>query len=186
MFIQSPKSLGEIFDDQHMSTHVQYYSESDVGSRPDFEDVVACYRIWKEFCGDRPAPLRTHLKPERFGKLLNHLVLLDVLEGGGDFRYVIFGALHERHYGDRLTGRRLSELGTAGGPAEPILDLFRQCVADCVPIWHVLFYLSVMKTVKAAQGCIMPLVDDDGRVTSMLGASSFNDFPRTLLPAPLS
>lgn len=60
--------------------------------------------------GDGGLPAKRLIRPETLARYLGHLLLLDVLEGGLDFRYRLYGSEVARTARMDPTGRRFSEI----------------------------------------------------------------------------
>jgi hypothetical protein len=66
-------------------------------------------RLWQSKRAARMAPARAEFRPEDLQPWLGNIILLDVIEGGKDFRFRLFGSAVAREAGFDMTGKLLSE-----------------------------------------------------------------------------
>jgi hypothetical protein len=67
--------------------------------------------LWRRLKGERRFPAREAIAPRDFGKLLRHVTLLRVLDGGADYEFRIVGDVQVQAYGENFRTLRLSEVG---------------------------------------------------------------------------
>lgn len=98
---------------------------------PLLNELVA---YWEAKRAGRMAPRRSDVDPVELKAHLPHLLLLDVLQAGVDFRYRLIGTDIVQGMGHDSTGRRVSEV-FADHPAllKSVLERFRRVVAERVP-----------------------------------------------------
>ena len=60
---------------------------------------------WESRRGEREMPLRRDIDVLDLGPWLGNLMLIEVLEGGRDFRYRVYGSMLAQYYGRDLTGK---------------------------------------------------------------------------------
>jgi hypothetical protein len=65
---------------------------------------------WNILRGERRFPAREEVHPRDFVPLLKNVVLVRVLDGGGDFEFRIVGEARTHTYALSFAGKRLSEL----------------------------------------------------------------------------
>jgi hypothetical protein len=88
---------------------------------------------WQAMRGARALPSRADLDPADIRDLLPVTQLLDVIEGGADFRYRLIGTQVDALNGGFYTGRRLSET-PCGAPPRALWELCRRAVAERRPV----------------------------------------------------
>jgi hypothetical protein len=98
------------------------------------ERLVALYDYWCDKRGDRAMPSRSDIDPVEMRPLLPHLMLLDVVDGGRDFRYRLVGTEIERNFGPPLTGRLIGDV-LSGDYLAYILALHRRVLAEAAPAY---------------------------------------------------
>ncbi len=96
------------------------------------ERLLGLFRLWESKRGDRALPARADLRPEELKPWLGNLIVLDVIDGGRDFRYRLVGVNVVRQAGFDMTGKLLSEY-----PIKDVLPYFlathREVVRLAVP-----------------------------------------------------
>ena len=82
----------------------------DTPQHPALAGLLAC---WEEKRAGRPFPDRADIRPEEFRKMLPHVGIVEVLDGGADFRFRLFGAELSAITGFDRTGETFSEMKAA-------------------------------------------------------------------------
>jgi hypothetical protein len=127
-------------------------------------------RYWRERAASRPAPHMREIDAMDMKPALGFIVLLDVIEGGNDFRCRLFGSSVAAVSGFDMTGKRVSEhkaspyvvtfflasYRAAYRRGEPLYTVHRPPVAVHTNAWHRL---------------MLPLHDDEGRVGRFLSCN---------------
>jgi hypothetical protein len=135
-------------------------------------DLVRLARHCAAMAGERNMPQRRSLDPQEVVWLLGRIFLLDVLEGGADYRYRLFGSAMAMVYGEDLTGRRLSELGRDGFESAMRAD-YDAVVATRAPLFRRGDLLWPGKEYVGVERLLVPLSDDDRTVSMILGAACY-------------
>lgn len=77
--------------------------------RIESEKLRDIYRYWQSKCRDGTLPRRKDIDPTEIPELLPYVVLVDVIEGGRDFRYRLLGTHVVDSVGFEFTGQLVSE-----------------------------------------------------------------------------
>ncbi|MFC3226398.1 PAS domain-containing protein [Marinibaculum pumilum] len=132
---------------------------------------------WTDLPAGRRAPRAAAVNPARMKPALGYVMLLDVLEGGRDFRYRVYGSAIAARSGFEATGRTVSEL-----PVAPMTEYFLASYRACLRRIEPLFTRHappVMLHVVGWDRLILPLEDDDGSIVRLL----VGNVPRRWPPA---
>ncbi|MBI3708637.1 MAG: PAS domain-containing protein [Proteobacteria bacterium] len=78
--------------------------------------LAALTQLWERKCRGGRIPARSDFSIEDFRPWLGHLLILDVIDNGSDFRYSLFGSVVARVFQFDLTGRKISECISNVGP----------------------------------------------------------------------
>ncbi len=70
--------------------------------------LLALFRLWQSKRQGRLAPARADFSTEELRPWLGNIILLDVVDGGKDFHYRLFGSVVAREAGFDMTGKMLS------------------------------------------------------------------------------
>ena len=177
----------ESVSDSHMKDLTLPASPSPFKSAADLvnKHLVEAHRVWKELADRRFAPTRKEIAPARFKFTLSTMFLVDVVEGGVDFRLSLAGDTVIRFLGSEFkTGKLLTHVSPS-----PFRDrsfrLFLRCVETKAPVG-----LGPVRTLHAEhsyfdnEAVILPLSDDGQMVTGILGvihlsAAVSGDPPKT-------
>ena len=95
---------------------------------------------------------------------LGHLILLDVIDGGKDFRYRLHGTWLVELFGADLTGKHLSELDY---PVARLWHEYQTCVRERRPLSVVSKTLSE-KDHRLIDKVVLPLAHDGAVVDRLL------------------
>lgn len=82
---------------------------------PEHPDAIALHRYWQDKRCGRPFPDRSDISPSDFARLLPYIVIVEVLEGGLDFRFRLYGSAMVAMTGLDRTGEYFSKLESAPG-----------------------------------------------------------------------
>jgi PAS domain-containing protein len=82
----------------------------EVIEQPDLPLIKELLAYWERKRGMRLAPRRADIDPADLRMHLPNIFMVDVLDGGGDFRYRLIGTAIVAGLGRDSTGKRLSEL----------------------------------------------------------------------------
>ncbi|MFC3674411.1 PAS domain-containing protein [Ferrovibrio xuzhouensis] len=129
--------------------------------------LAALYDLWQRKRSGRPAPSRADFDLADLRPWFGQLMLLDVIDGGRDMRYRLYGTGLVSIFGFDLTGRRVSEVADLIGTRP--LEEYREVASLMMPA-HVSRMSPSAREYLALDKLALPLIDDDGRVNKILGA----------------
>ena len=139
---------------------------------PDLVRVAECY---EELAGDRLMPHRSEFSASRFRWMVGRMYLIDVLDGGGDYRLRLWGDFLQVVYGLAVTGQRLSELELEGQrPSTALRQHYNVIVASKAPLFQPGAAVWPNGACIQYQRLMLPFADDEGRVSLILGAVASN------------
>lgn len=108
--------------------------------------------------------------PIEFAPALGYLLLVDVLDGGHDFAYRLFGSHVSAVSGFDMTRKKLSEHPASGYIREFSMALYRAAIVRREPAWS--HYGPAMAVSTAAwERVVLPLADDGGTACRFLVAT---------------
>ena len=96
-------------------------------TEPQDQTLQTLLSYWREKRGERTAPSRADIEPERLAPLLPYLALYDVLDG--DFRVRLFGTGLVLAYDGNITGKLMSDCdlnGINSQLAEQLAEVVRE------------------------------------------------------------
>ncbi|MBL8836919.1 MAG: PAS domain-containing protein [Alphaproteobacteria bacterium] len=131
------------------------------------ERIKSLLDLWEAKRAGRALPARADFAMDDLLPWLGHLMLLDVLEGGDDFRFVLYGTALVEIFGFDLTGKRVSEAIPQIGPSP--LEEYRRVCATRAPDYVARRspadreYVSITKIA-------LPLSSDGRTIDKILGA----------------
>lgn len=121
---------------------------------------------WQAIKDDR-LPSRLDIDPVDIPDLLPNVMLLDVLDGGRDFRYRLAGTAVERNFGAPIKGLSLASIVEAFPSIKPVLEVKRGCVATASPYACDAAMFTHFGTKKQVYCFAMPLSDDGVTVSQI-------------------
>ena len=137
---------------------------------PDLVRVAECY---EELAGDRLMPHRSEFSASRFRWMVGRMYLIDVLDGGGDYRLRLWGDFLQVVYGLAITGQRLSEL-EGHGPPSALQQHYNAIVASKAPLFQPGAAVWPNGACIQYQRLMLPFADDAGEVSLILGTVASN------------
>ena len=102
---------------------------------------------------------------------LGYVLLLDVVEGGRDFRYRLFGSTVVNVSGFDMTGKLLSEHPASTYVTELSLAVGRAAVRRRTPVYTLRHPVGAKET-NAWERLVLPLVDEDDNVMRLMVVST--------------
>jgi hypothetical protein len=145
-------------------------------------DVAALAAYWERKRGTRRMPDRQDIVPAEIVRLLPYLHISEVLDGGGDFCFRIFGTALVNLIGAELTGKRLSELGQ---PSALIVDavaakgrwseLTTRAYKSARPVYATGYFVNTVHRHVQWHAFSAPLTAAGDEIAQMLGGIFFSD-----------
>lgn len=89
--------------------------------------------LWQERRNGQPMPSRSAFVPEDLREWFGHVLILDVIDGGADFRYRLVGVEISRALGRDYTGRWMSQC-SYDVPRAAVIAEFREVVEARRPV----------------------------------------------------
>ncbi|MEQ9641382.1 MAG: PAS domain-containing protein [Alphaproteobacteria bacterium] len=123
--------------------------------------------LWDQLRDGAELPVAPELSPELLRPALGHIMLLDVVDGGADFRYRLYGSKIAQRSGFDGTGKLTSEIG----PSPFISTFFQACYVAAQRRRLPLFTAHIPPSqveVQIWRRLILPLADKDGAVYRFL------------------
>jgi hypothetical protein len=138
-------------------------------------ELAAIHNYWESKLRGRRMPSRADIVPAELKAELPHILLADVLEDGQDFRYRVLGTRLTRYFPERATGKTFTDALAPFGAATVAgtISVYRSIVREREPVLIKgpgEYYHQDAKTFEAV---LMPLSDDELRVTMIFGAFEF-------------
>lgn len=142
------------------------------------ERLAALHSYWSDKRGTRAMPSRADVDPAELRALLPHLLLVDVVDGGQDFRYRLVGTEIERQIGRQVTGRLISE-ALSGDYLAYILSVHRRVLAERAAVYCENSFgegqpgFGLIAAYKRAYRLLLPLSKDGTTVDMVLCGQVF-------------
>jgi len=137
---------------------------------PNFEYPLALHSLWHLMPGK--VPHFDEIKPSIFGpQILPSMFIMDVEDGGKDFRWRLFGTDHAQRFGVEVTGKRMSSVAKVETSAETSLVFARKCYMEKAPVFFRTEYYDDQRVKKATHAVAMPLMGDSGKIERLFGCS---------------
>lgn len=136
-------------------------------AHPDLKELGAyCERI----ADGRPLPRREDFRLADVRWMAGRLYMVDVLEGGADYFFRLFGVFWQEILGVDLTGQRLSGLEVFGFLSSVRPD-YDKVVASRQPLFHPGQLVWPNRRTIHYERLLIPLSRGDGQVSLILGAA---------------
>ena len=130
------------------------------------------FAYWNDKRGTRRLPSRKDISPAEIPKLLPHLMMVDVAETLGDFRYRLFGTSVCQGFGWDRTGVRFAELPNIEN-YEEVYEGYWQTYDQAIPVYFPGRIVSKEMHFISYSRLTLPLSSDDKVVDQILGGCVF-------------
>lgn len=131
---------------------------------------------WEERRGDRKMPSRADMNPADLKPYLGNIAMVDVLDGGAEFRYRVVGTLLTQYFLTDPTGKTLSEAWP--NPKGPVASRARANLVNIVQTRVVVHAWGTLDWShfpgEAFDMLFVPLSDDGESVNMILSLFTFD------------
>lgn len=127
-------------------------------------------QYWKGLRRGSNLPRTSDIDPLEMRLALGHVMLIDCIDGGRDFRYRLYGSLLVGVSGFDMTGRLLSNHGASVWVIEFSLATYRAALLRQEPVFTSRSPIGAQYTSQWHR-VAMPLVDETGAVVRFLAAT---------------
>lgn len=131
------------------------------------------HAYWRRKCRDGCMPYRRDIDPTEIPRLLPHLLITELVEGGTRLRYRLAGTAVVAAYGAELTGKYCDEVCPPERRAS-IMAHYRLICEHKRPLLLRHRYLSSRNVPLICHRLVMPLSDDGATVSQFVAALRFD------------
>lgn len=151
-------------------------SEYETIEAPSAPELVRLHAYWNDRRGARFAPARADIDPADLAPLLPDLMLMDVVDGGRDFRFRLIGTRIVEGLGRDSTGRLFSDLyRDAPAARERLAGRFQQVLRSRRPVFgRGRIYWVADRGHKSFESAHLPLSGDGAGIDIVLMALILN------------
>lgn len=143
----------------------------DLAGTAAFPDLTRAVEVYFRIAAGRAMPHRNDFAVSRFRWLLGRMYLLDVLDGGADYRFRLLGQFWRIIFGVELSGCLLSEL-EAKGLLMNVRASYDALVANPAPTIYSGTLTWPNSPVLDVQRVLLPFAGDGGELSLILCAAS--------------
>ncbi len=138
-------------------------------------ELRAVKEYWDGKRGARAMARRGDIDPVELRSHLSCLSLVDVLEGGRDYRFRLLGTEFSRLFGRDSTGKTIREVYGGGDPEilSWMLGSYDGVLRSKRPVLRRGSVRAVDKDFIAIDGLLLPLSEDGERVSMIFGHAAF-------------
>ncbi|MDF1792810.1 MAG: PAS domain-containing protein [Thalassobaculaceae bacterium] len=151
----------------------------DVVERCDHPMVSGFAEIWEAKRGARAMPDRGDFEIEDLAPWFGHVIIMDIIDGGANFRYRLVGTTITKFLNRDYTGRTVLECNYSGAQGK-ILDTFRRPITEGGPVFrdgHVAW--AADKTWRNYQSVHCPVAAGGSEPAMTIGVLYFGNDPVT-------
>jgi PAS domain-containing protein len=135
--------------------------------RPGAPQLRFLLRYWLDLRGARPMPLATEIDALEMRPALGYIMLVDVMEGGRDFRYRLYGSIIAAVSGIEMTGKLVTNHPASPYVVEFALAGYRAALARGEPLLTEHGPPTNVNT-HAWHSLVLPLAGGDGKINRFL------------------
>lgn len=150
---------------------------------PENADAIALYDYWNAKRGERPMPDRRDIVPSEFVRMLPSVAIIEVIDGGRDFRFRLFGSELATWMGCDRTGQRFSEMRAAPGSdltPEQVQKRWTDVASGALAAARPIFPKAPVLTASAVltmHAVIMPLTAGGSEIEQLFGGAFVTSTP---------
>ncbi len=134
-------------------------------------DLLSALDLWRSWCGHRGAPVWADVTLSAFpSKLLPMATVVDVVDGGKDFKYRYWGSELSRLFKREETGLLLSE-HVVNQSGHIRFSQFWEVVVQVRPLLFMTIFERVEGVMAEKLNLRLPVVDDAGAVDKIISLS---------------
>jgi hypothetical protein len=131
--------------------------------------VCEAFATWQKLCGARRFPSRTDMSPRAMRGFLKNMTLIQVLDGGQDFRYRVSGDQVNLQQGMNLQGKTLTEIdGYIPNYGSHLRKLYQRVLRHREPLAYRGLYFRPADQHTFSHESIMAPLSDDGETIDHL------------------
>lgn len=148
----------------------------EIDREADWPSVLSfVHAYWQSKCGARRMPARNDISPVQLKLQLPHIMLVDVVDDGADFRYRLVGTQLRESFLEEPSGRLMSEVMAPHGEVtvRETLQSYRSVVARRAPMRLTGSGAWYGQDPKLFDAFLAPLSDDGATVNMILGTFVF-------------
>ncbi|MEQ8806518.1 MAG: hypothetical protein RIE16_12130 [Rhodospirillales bacterium] len=135
------------------------------------EDLLSALDLWRSWCGGRDAPVWADDNLSAFPpKLLPMATVVDVIDGGKDFKYRYWGSELSRLFKREETGVLLSE-HVVNQSGHIRFSQFWEVVVQVRPLLFMTIFERVEGVMAEKLNLRLPVIDDAGAVDKIISLS---------------
>ena len=135
------------------------------------DDLRSALDLWRGWCGDRDAPVWDDVSLSTFPpKLLPMATVVDVIDGGKDFKYRYWGSELSRLFKREETGVLLSE-HVVNQSGHIRFSQFWEVVVQVRPLLFMTIFERVEGVMAEKLNLRLPVIDDAGAVDKIISLS---------------
>jgi hypothetical protein len=131
------------------------------------------YDYWFRKRAGRAMPQRRDIDPSEIPRLLPHILITEMLEGGTRYRYRLCGTAVTEAFGRSLTGLYVDEV-MKGGYREFLERLYRTIYLNRRSVFCESKYMGRSESAVTTKRLLMPLSDDGIEVNQVLIIQTFH------------
>lgn len=120
---------------------------------------------WQGLVSGKALPLASELDPIDLKPALGNIILVDVVDGGRDFRYRLYGTKISLVSSGDKTGRYVTDF--EGPPAEFFYVIYRAVLARRSPV-YTFHYPTMTNNFRRWHRLLLPLYDESGEIVRYL------------------
>ncbi len=140
---------------------------------PNQSDIYECQLrslllYWEALRGEMPVPRAADFDPVALPEVLGHLMLMEVIEGGADFSYRVYGMWIANESGYKMTGKRISALPRESPILSALLFAGNRAVVQNPKPLLMRHGAPPTMVIDRWERLVLPLSNEDGVITRVL------------------
>ncbi|SDD52586.1 PAS domain-containing protein [Kordiimonas lacus] len=136
-------------------------------SKPQSQFTRELYDLWKELKGEQEMPSKSDFKPERMKAYLPNLYIVDIIDGGADYRLRLIGTALTQMVGRDMTGHLISAVPETQWRGR----IYDTVVRERAPVGYLSQLGRPGGPAVTTENIVLPALDMEGEFSELVCAS---------------
>ena len=133
------------------------------------ESLKFIHKLWHQHCANGTPPYSI-FTPENLFPALGHIIVLEVVDGGLDFKYRVYGTKIAEVSKFDMMGKSISEIPTANAIQAFFFATYRAVLIKKQPL-YTMHTPPITITTKKWLRLILPTIDENGDITRLVAGN---------------
>ena len=150
----------------------KYTQDTSLPKMSEYQQALLTRWVSRSADIDGGIPSRSDFPPNRFGRLMSHAIILDVLREPLDFHFRLFGTVIREYNRQDYTGKNLSGV-IKRSPGSKRWKQLETVVDKKEPLYDTLSYIGPSVSIRSVTVLLVPLATDHQNIDKIFQVTQF-------------